>query len=86
MNFPGLLFWDAATRIIDEETGDAVAVEPVWLEQVFQAAQLEGANVKGVLTTHHHWLALSPSLFMCFLICQWCQENLFAFFLPRIHH
>jgi hypothetical protein len=49
------LFWDAATRIIDAETGDAAAVDPVWPEQVLQAAQLEGANVKAVLTTHHHW-------------------------------
>ncbi len=56
MKFPGLLFWDAATRIIDQETGDAVAVDPVWPEQVLQAAQLEGANVKAVLTTHHQLL------------------------------
>ncbi|CAK9223620.1 unnamed protein product [Sphagnum troendelagicum] len=42
-------------RIIDAETGDAAAVDPVWPEQVLQAAQLEGANVKAVLTTHHHW-------------------------------
>jgi hypothetical protein len=77
------LFWDAATRIIDEETGDAAAVDPVWPEQVLQAAQLEGANVKAVLTTHHHWLAWSHSLFHVFLICQWCQENLLALFLPE---
>ncbi|CAM6072059.1 unnamed protein product [Sphagnum tenellum] len=65
------------TQIIDEETGDAAAVDPVWPEQVLQAAQLEGANVKAVLTTHHHWLAWSHSLFHgpCWRQ-QWYEEKL----------
>ncbi len=83
MNFPGPLFWDAATRIIDEETGDAAAVDPVWPEQVLQAAQLEGANVKTVLTTHHHWLALSPSLFHVFLDMPMVSRKSLGFFLPE---
>lgn len=42
-------------RVFDEETGDAAAIDPVWPDQVLQAAQLNGAKVKMVLTTHHHW-------------------------------
>jgi hypothetical protein len=86
LNFSGLLFWDASTRIIDEETGDAPAVDPVWPEQVLQAAQLEGANVKAVLTTHHHWLALSHSLFHVFLDLPMVSRKSVASFLARIHH
>jgi hypothetical protein len=80
------LFWDAGTRIIDEETGDATAVHAVWPEQVLQAAQLEGANVKAVLTTHHHWLALSHSLFHVFLDLPKVSRKSVGFFLARIHH
>lgn len=42
-------------RVFDEETGDAAVVDPVWPDQVLQAAQINGAKVKMVLTTHHHW-------------------------------
>jgi hydroxyacylglutathione hydrolase len=44
-----------AYLVFDEETGDAAAIDPVWPDQVLQAAQLNGATVKMVLTTHHHW-------------------------------
>jgi hydroxyacylglutathione hydrolase len=44
-----------AYLVIDEETGDCAAVDPVWPEEVLQAAQLQGATVNMVLTTHHHW-------------------------------
>jgi len=42
-------------RVFDEETGDAVAIDPVWPDEVLQAAELNGVKVKMVLTTHHHW-------------------------------
>jgi hydroxyacylglutathione hydrolase len=44
-----------AYLVFDEETGDAAAIDPVWPDQVLQAAQLNGAKIKMVLTTHHHW-------------------------------
>jgi glyoxylase-like metal-dependent hydrolase (beta-lactamase superfamily II) len=55
-NDQGWFGWcDSLIRVFDEETGDAAAIDPVWPEEVLQAAQLSGAVVKMVLTTHHHW-------------------------------
>ncbi|KAM5556915.1 hypothetical protein ABKV19_024349 [Rosa sericea] len=41
--------------IIDESTKEAAVVDPVEPEKVLKAAQEHGAQVKLVLTTHHHW-------------------------------
>lgn len=40
---------------MDETTKEAVAVDPVEPEKVLLAASEIGADVKSVLTTHHHW-------------------------------
>ncbi|KAF3331869.1 hydroxyacylglutathione hydrolase cytoplasmic-like isoform X1 [Carex littledalei] len=44
-----------AYLIVDETTKEAVAVDPVEPEKVLLAASEIGADVKSVLTTHHHW-------------------------------
>lgn len=44
-----------AYLIVDESSGEAAAVDPVEPEKVLQAAQESRANIKLVLTTHHHW-------------------------------
>lgn len=44
-----------AYLIIDEKTGVAAAVDPAEPEKVLEAAKKEGATIKLVLTTHHHW-------------------------------
>ncbi|KAL6131737.1 hypothetical protein ACLB2K_070111 [Fragaria x ananassa] len=44
-----------AYLIIDESTKEAAVVDPVEPEKVLKAAQEHGAQVKIVLTTHHHW-------------------------------
>lgn len=49
------MFGVEVCRVFDEETGDAAAIDPVWPDQVLQAAQSNGAKIKLVLTTHHHW-------------------------------
>ncbi|CAA6669224.1 unnamed protein product [Spirodela intermedia] len=41
--------------ILDERSGEAAVVDPVEPEKVLQVARDEGADVKLVLTTHHHW-------------------------------
>ncbi|XP_009146800.2 hydroxyacylglutathione hydrolase cytoplasmic [Brassica rapa] len=41
--------------IIDESTGDAAVVDPVEPEKVIKSAEQHSANIKFVLTTHHHW-------------------------------
>ncbi|CAO2816078.1 unnamed protein product [Amaranthus hypochondriacus] len=41
--------------IIDEQTKEAAVVDPVEPEKVLEVAKLNGADVKLVLTTHHHW-------------------------------
>ncbi|XP_010558112.1 PREDICTED: hydroxyacylglutathione hydrolase cytoplasmic [Tarenaya hassleriana] len=41
--------------IIDESSGDAAAVDPVEPDKVIGAAEQHGAQIKLVLTTHHHW-------------------------------
>uniref|UniRef100_A0A0D3CLC4 cellulose synthase (UDP-forming) n=1 Tax=Brassica oleracea var. oleracea TaxID=109376 RepID=A0A0D3CLC4_BRAOL len=46
----GTSFW-----IIDESTGDSAVVDPVDPEKVIQSAEQHSANIKFVLTTHHHW-------------------------------
>lgn len=46
-------------RIIDETTKEAAAVDPAEPHKIFLAAQENGADLKLVLTTHHHWSALS---------------------------
>ncbi|KAF8728581.1 hypothetical protein HU200_017844 [Digitaria exilis] len=43
------------SRIVDEGTKKAAAVDPVEPEKVLKAASDVGANVDCVLTTHHHW-------------------------------
>jgi len=44
-----------AYLIIDEETREAAVVDPVEPQNILQAAEVHGANIKFVLTTHHHW-------------------------------
>lgn len=44
-----------AYLIIDESTKEAAAVDPVEPEKIIGAARELGANLKMVLTTHHHW-------------------------------
>ncbi|XP_021904221.1 hydroxyacylglutathione hydrolase cytoplasmic [Carica papaya] len=44
-----------AYLILDEITRDAVVVDPVEPEKVVDAAKHHGAQLKIVLTTHHHW-------------------------------
>ncbi|XWS08401.1 hypothetical protein CRYUN_Cryun41cG0076700 [Craigia yunnanensis] len=41
--------------IIDESTKEAAVVDPVEAEKVVEAANQQGAILKLVLTTHHHW-------------------------------
>ncbi|XP_057520263.1 hydroxyacylglutathione hydrolase cytoplasmic [Amaranthus tricolor] len=41
--------------IIDEQTKEAAVVDPVEPEKVLDVAKLNGADVKLVFTTHHHW-------------------------------
>jgi hydroxyacylglutathione hydrolase len=41
--------------IIDEITKEAAVVDPVEPEKVLEVAKQHGANLKLVLTTHHHW-------------------------------
>ncbi|XVF24289.1 hypothetical protein REPUB_Repub13aG0114700 [Reevesia pubescens] len=41
--------------IIDESTKEAAVVDPVEAEKVVEAANQQGAVLKLVLTTHHHW-------------------------------
>ncbi|KAL2897999.1 Hydroxyacylglutathione hydrolase cytoplasmic [Bienertia sinuspersici] len=41
--------------IIDESTKLAAVVDPVEPEKVLEVARQNGADVKFVLTTHHHW-------------------------------
>ncbi|KAM7275618.1 hypothetical protein ACFE04_017484 [Oxalis oulophora] len=41
--------------IIDESTKEAAVVDPVEPEKVLEVAKQHGANLKLVLTTHHHW-------------------------------
>ncbi|XP_051123099.1 hydroxyacylglutathione hydrolase cytoplasmic [Andrographis paniculata] len=41
--------------IIDEATKDAAVVDPVEPHKILSVAQENGANLKLVLTTHHHW-------------------------------
>ncbi|XP_021762312.1 hydroxyacylglutathione hydrolase cytoplasmic-like [Chenopodium quinoa] len=41
--------------IIDEQTKEAAVVDPVEPEKVLEIAKNNDANVKFVLTTHHHW-------------------------------
>ncbi|KAL9265020.1 Hydroxyacylglutathione hydrolase cytoplasmic-like protein [Drosera capensis] len=44
-----------AYLVIDERTREAAAVDPVEPEKVVKVAEENGAVVKMVLTTHHHW-------------------------------
>ncbi|RWR80528.1 hypothetical protein CKAN_00917100 [Cinnamomum micranthum f. kanehirae] len=44
-----------AYLIIDEETREAAAVDPVEPENILSVAKDNGADLKMVLTTHHHW-------------------------------
>ncbi|KAK9701520.1 Cytoplasmic glyoxalase II [Basidiobolus ranarum] len=41
--------------IIDDKTGEAIAVDPAEPSKVLQAAAQAGVNIKSVFTTHHHW-------------------------------
>ncbi|KAK7500779.1 hypothetical protein BaRGS_00008023 [Batillaria attramentaria] len=41
--------------IIDEQTQECAAVDPVEPEKVLNAVKEEGVTLKSVLTTHHHW-------------------------------
>eukprot|EP00252_Welwitschia_mirabilis_P021926 TRINITY_DN5777_c0_g1_i1.p1 TRINITY_DN5777_c0_g1~~TRINITY_DN5777_c0_g1_i1.p1 ORF type:complete len:259 (+),score=68.85 TRINITY_DN5777_c0_g1_i1:187-963(+) len=44
-----------AYLIMEERTKKAAAVDPVEPNKVLNAAKLNGADIKFVLTTHHHW-------------------------------
>lgn len=44
-----------AYLIVDESTKEAAAVDPVEPEKIIKAASDIGADLKIVLTTHHHW-------------------------------
>ncbi|KAK9760498.1 Cytoplasmic glyoxalase II [Basidiobolus ranarum] len=44
-----------AYLIIDDKTGEAIAVDPAEPSKVLQAAAQAGVNIKGIFTTHHHW-------------------------------
>ncbi|XP_077239261.1 metallo-hydrolase/oxidoreductase superfamily protein [Tasmannia lanceolata] len=44
-----------AYLIIDEDSREAVAVDPVEPEKILKVAEENGADLKMVLTTHHHW-------------------------------
>ncbi|RWR98109.1 hydroxyacylglutathione hydrolase cytoplasmic [Cinnamomum micranthum f. kanehirae] len=50
-----LILGDVNCRIIDEETREAAAVDPVEPEKILSVAKDNGADLKIVLTTHHHW-------------------------------
>lgn len=41
--------------IIDENTKEAAAVDPVQPQKVIEAAKKHGVKLTTVLTTHHHW-------------------------------
>ncbi|ORX63352.1 mitochondrial hydroxyacylglutathione hydrolase [Basidiobolus meristosporus CBS 931.73] len=41
--------------VIDDKTGEAIAVDPAEPSKVLQAAAQAGVNIKSVFTTHHHW-------------------------------
>ncbi|XP_076460303.1 hydroxyacylglutathione hydrolase, mitochondrial-like isoform X1 [Babylonia areolata] len=41
--------------LIDEETKECAAVDPVEPEKVVKAVEEEGVKLTSVLTTHHHW-------------------------------
>lgn len=49
-------------RILDEGSREAAVVDPVEPEKVLQVAREAGADVKLVLTTHHHWFCPPPPL------------------------
>ncbi|RWV90984.1 hypothetical protein GW17_00046766, partial [Ensete ventricosum] len=44
--------------ILNEVSGEAAAVDPVEPDKVCRTAKQIGADLKLVLTTHHHWLFL----------------------------
>lgn len=44
-----------AYLIVDESTNEAAAVDPVEPKKVIEVAKELGADIKIVLTTHHHW-------------------------------
>lgn len=44
-----------AYLLIDDRSGDAAVVDPVEPGHVIEAAHVHGANIKFVITTHHHW-------------------------------
>ncbi|XP_027626779.1 hydroxyacylglutathione hydrolase, mitochondrial isoform X3 [Tupaia chinensis] len=60
--------------LIDDNTGEAAAVDPVQPQKVVEAARKHGVKLTTVLTTHHHWdhaggneklLKLEPGLKVC---------------------
>lgn len=44
-----------AYLLVDDSSGDAAVVDPVEPPRVIEAAEAHGANIKFVITTHHHW-------------------------------
>lgn len=44
-----------AYLIVDESSNEAAVVDPVEPEKIIEAAKAVGADLKLVLTTHHHW-------------------------------
>nr|XP_029118190.1 hydroxyacylglutathione hydrolase cytoplasmic isoform X3 [Elaeis guineensis] len=44
-----------AYLIVDESTMEAAAVDPVEPKKIIESAKEIGAELKLVLTTHHHW-------------------------------
>lgn len=51
---------------MNEVSGEAAAVDPVEPDKVCWTAKQIGADLKLVLTTHHHWLVQIPSPLILF--------------------
>ena len=49
------VFCEFCCRIIDEETREGAAVDPVEPEKVLGVSKENDVELKLVLTTHHHW-------------------------------
>ena len=55
VNWDVIVIASLIDRIVDEPTKEAAVVDPVEPEKVLEVAKQNGASVKMVLTTHHHW-------------------------------
>ncbi|MCO5560875.1 hypothetical protein L7F22_014495 [Adiantum nelumboides] len=52
-----------AYLLVDDLSGDAAVVDPVEPERLVKAAELHGARIKFVITTHHHCIEEESVLF-----------------------